>query len=193
MKSNKCNIIAIIPAAGKGNRMNTSSPKQYIKINKKTIIEHTLHCLMKENKISRFIVSLRENDNLFYKLEISNNKSINTVIGGEKRSDSVLSGLNYITNNLNIKDCWVLIHDAVRPLINRKDMKKIFYYIEKNKAPHGGILAAPVQDTIKKSIKGKKNIKHTIQRNRLWHAMTPQFFPLKLIKHCLFETIKKKF
>lgn len=192
MKKRKKKIIAIIPAAGVGKRMNNLNPKQYLKIAGKTIIEHTLSFLIKEKRISKFIVSLKKNDNIFKKLSISKNKLIQTVTGGKRRTNSVLSGLNFITKYLNLNDCWVLIHDAVRPFLAQEDLNNILKFIENNYSSHGGILATPAKDTIKYSKSKEKKIICTIERNRVWHALTPQFFPIKLIQNCLINSLKKK-
>lgn len=186
----KKKIIALVPAAGLGKRINSFYPKQYLKIAGQTIIEHTLYFLLKQKKISKIIISIRKNDNFFNKLKISKNKTIKTVIGGKNRANSVLSGLNYISKNLKLKNCWVLIHDAVRPFLNQKDIDNIFKFIEKNNFPEGGILGTPVKDTIKRT--NKKKIKYTIKRKELWHALTPQFFPLKIVKKCLIKSLNKK-
>lgn len=191
MQNKKQKIIALIPAAGIGKRMNNSKPKQYIKIAGKTIIEHTLSLLTKEKRISKFIVLLKKNDNFFQNLKISKNKLIKTITGGKRRVDSVLLGLNYITKILKIKTCWVLIHDAVRPFLNQNDLNNVISFIKKNYFSHGGILATQAKDTIKYSNK-KKNINYTIERNKIWHALTPQFFPIKLVQFCLIKTLKKK-
>ncbi len=49
----------------------------------------------------------------------------------------------------------------------------------------GGILAAPVRDTMKRAEPGRETIAHTVERRDLWHALTPQLFPLPLLKQCL--------
>lgn len=190
MQKLKKKIVALVPAAGLGKRINSFYPKQYLKIAGKTVIEHTLCFLLKQKKFSKIIISIRKNDNLFNKLKISKNDTIKTVIGGKRRADSVLSGLKYISNILKLKNCWVLIHDAVRPFLNQKDINTVFKFIEQNNFSHGGILATPVRDTIKRT--SKKKIIYTIKRKELWHALTPQFFPLKLIKKCLIKSLKKE-
>lgn len=186
----KQKIVALVPAAGLGKRINSFYPKQYLKIAGKTVIEHTLYFLLKQKKFSKIIISIRKNDNLFNKLKISKNKRVKTVIGGKTRADSVLSGLKYISNISKLKNCWVLIHDAVRPFLNQKDINNIFQFIEKNNFSHGGILGTPVKDTIKRT--NKEKIIYTIKRKELWHALTPQFFPLKIIKKCLIKSLNKE-
>ena len=55
----------------------------------------------------------------------------------------------------------------------------------------GGILAAPVRDTMKRAEPGKNAIAHTVDRNGLWHALTPQFFPRELLHDCLTRALNE--
>ncbi|MGP1930525.1 MAG: 2-C-methyl-D-erythritol 4-phosphate cytidylyltransferase [Arsenophonus sp. ET-DL12-MAG3] len=192
ISKHKTQIVALIPAAGIGSRMKADCPKQYLKIAGKTIIEHTISALLKQPRISKIIISLNKNDIFFNQLAISKNKIIKTVIGGNQRANSVLIGLNYLSDNLQLDSCWVLIHDSTRPCLHQSDLNNIICFIDNNKFSYGGILAMKVRDTIKRSFKGKIDISHTIERNELWLALTPQFFPLELIKNCLTQALTKK-
>ncbi|MGP1931917.1 MAG: 2-C-methyl-D-erythritol 4-phosphate cytidylyltransferase [Arsenophonus sp. ET-DL12-MAG3] len=185
-------IVVLIPAAGIGSRMKSPCPKQYIKVVGKTIIEHSISTFLKQPRISKIIVSLNKDDIIFNKLIISKNRIIKTVIGGNNRADSVLTGLNYLSENLELDSCWVLIHDAVRPCLHQDDLNKIIYFIDNHQSSYGGILAAPVRDAMKYSLKGKIDINHTTEKNKLWYALTPQFFPLSLIKNCLTQALSEK-
>ncbi|BAB13118.1 2-C-methyl-D-erythritol 4-phosphate cytidylyltransferase [Buchnera aphidicola str. APS (Acyrthosiphon pisum)] len=176
-------IIAIVPAAGIGSRMKIDVPKQYIKIQNRTILEHTLTTLLLHPNIVQIIVSLNKKDNYFHKLSISSNFRIISVVGGEKRINSVLSGL-IVVKNVD----WVIVHDAVRPCLSYKDLEKLISIIKKN--PVGAILARPVSDTIKYSNLKQKKAVYTVYRKNLWHALTPQLFQVELLKNCLKKIIK---
>ncbi|QCI22858.1 2-C-methyl-D-erythritol 4-phosphate cytidylyltransferase [Buchnera aphidicola] len=179
-------IVAIVPAAGIGRRMKNDLPKQYIKIRNRTILEHTLRVLLLHPNIVRIIVSLNKKDYYFHKLSISSNLRIISVIGGEKRMNSVLSGLIAAEKNID----WVIIHDAVRPCLSYKDLEKLISIIKKN--PAGALLARPVSDTIKCSNLQQKKVLYTVHRKNLWHALTPQLFQINLLKDCLKKIIKDK-
>lgn len=180
------NIIAIIPAAGIGKRMLYHYPKQYIMIKNKTIIEHSIECLLKHENIKYVIVVIRQDDIYFNKLNIAKHPKIITTIGGKNRSDSVLNGLKIINKNTK----WVLIHDAVRPCLYYQDLLKLCSII-KQKNIIGGILAKPVKNTIK-YIKHNDIINYTLNRKNLWNALTPQIFLTKLLFSCLQYVIYKK-
>ncbi|MEP2650519.1 MAG: 2-C-methyl-D-erythritol 4-phosphate cytidylyltransferase [Paraglaciecola sp.] len=173
----------IVPAAGIGKRMQSDCPKQYLNILGKSIIEHTLENLLSHPQIKSAVVVLNPNDTIFKDLPISTHPYIDIVIGGKERSDSVLAGLNYLSNS----ERWVLVHDAARPCLNHTDLSTLLSLATHGE--NGGILAAPVRDTMKRgsAITSKKynRVKYTESRENLWHALTPQFFPLALLKHAL--------
>ncbi|WP_367680417.1 2-C-methyl-D-erythritol 4-phosphate cytidylyltransferase [Candidatus Fukatsuia anoeciicola] len=186
-------VIAILPAAGIGSRMQTTCPKQYLILRDKTILEHAIETLLYNPIINHIIVVLNQQDNLFFSLPIADNDKISVVYGGDKRVDSVMAGLQHVKKNTN-KSIWILVHDAVRPCLCRYDLDILLNIIGQSKT--GGILATPVRDTIKRAvapiIMGKVIIAHTIERQQLWHALTPQFFPFELLKTCLSCAIDKK-
>ena len=98
--------------------------------------------------------------------------------GGEQRADSVLAGLNKADGAH-----WVLVHDAARPCLHPDDLTRLLALTHTSEV--GGILAAPVRDTMKRAAPGQCAIDHTVERQNLWHALTPQLFPLALLRSCL--------
>ncbi|MEX5924095.1 2-C-methyl-D-erythritol 4-phosphate cytidylyltransferase [Providencia hangzhouensis] len=189
-ENNLPQIVALIPAAGVGSRMNAECPKQYLQVAGKTIIEHTISALLENDKVQEIVVALSAEDDYFQQLAISNDPRVTTVIGGKERADSVLAGLDFLITNPNFSDCWVLVHDAARPCLHQSDLNEIIQLAaEKNCC--GGILAAPVRDTMKRSSIASPLIDHTVEREALWHALTPQFFPLTLLRDCLSKALKE--
>ena len=84
---------------------------------------------------------------------------------------------------------WVLVHDAARPCLHQDDLSRLLSLCETSRV--GGILAAPVRDTMKRAEPGKTAIAHTVDRNDLWHALTPQFFPRELLVDCLTRALNE--
>lgn len=164
----KRNLSAVIPAAGIGKRVGASIPKQYLPLLDKTIIEHSLIPFLEHPLITRVIVSLSKNDEWFMNLSIASHSKIETVIGGTERVDSVLAALNIIN-----PDDYVLVHDAARPCITRCDINKLINVVEEKQ--QGAILASKVRDTMKRS-DSNNIISATVERDNLWHALTPQMF-----------------
>ncbi|CNK53032.1 2-C-methyl-D-erythritol 4-phosphate cytidylyltransferase [Yersinia frederiksenii] len=176
-------IVAVLPAAGIGSRMQADCPKQYLMAGGKTIIEHAIFSLLSHPRIQRIIVVIHPQDQQFSSLPIAEDPRISVVHGGEQRADSVMAGLQYAGQAE-----WVLVHDAARPCLHADDLEKLLSIIEHSKV--GGILAAPVRDTMKRSEAGVQAIAHTVDRQALWHALTPQLFPLELLKMCLSRALQ---
>lgn len=177
-------VIAVVPAAGNGSRMLTSLPKQYLTIGQYTILEHSIFRLLAHSAITEIVVVLSADDDHFKKLAIASDPRISCVIGGNQRADSVLAGLLAIDAS---KTSWILVHDAARPCLHYDDLNRLLALTRYSAV--GGILAAPVRDTMKRSAESSHSIVHTVERERLWHALTPQLFPLTLLRHCLHQAL----
>lgn len=182
MADSSPDVIAVVPAAGIGSRMQTECPKQYLHIGDKTILEHAVASLMSHPRVSRAIVALSPNDTYFSSLPLATHPRITVVTGGKQRADSVLAGLQAAGDAE-----WVLVHDAARPCLHRDDLNNLLAITATSKV--GGILAAPVRDTMKRGEPGKGLIAHTVDREDLWHALTPQLFPLELLRSCLLRAL----
>jgi len=165
------NLVAVIVAAGIGKRVGAAIPKQYLPLLGKTIIEHSLTPFLNHPEISRVVVSIAGNDQWFAQLDIAKHPKIEMVKGGEERVDSVLSALTIIDG-----DDYVLVHDAARPCITRSDIDKLIKTVLESK--QGAILGARVRDTMKRSTPSGQ-ISRTVERENLWHALTPQMFQNK--------------
>ena len=170
-------IIAIVPAAGVGSRMQADRPKQYLMLHGKTVLEHTLQRLLDYPVIEKILLAVAPNDQFIGQLPIIKHPKIQLVKGGETRADSVFSGLSCIEKP---EDTWVLVHDAARPCLRHDDLNKLL----KINDEHGGILAIPAVDTIKRAVDFQR-ILHTEDRNQLWQALTPQFFNAALLLNAL--------
>ncbi|PKF61997.1 2-C-methyl-D-erythritol 4-phosphate cytidylyltransferase [Psychromonas sp. psych-6C06] len=162
------NIVAVIPAAGIGKRVGANIPKQYLLLRDKTIIEHSLTPFLEHPDIQRVIVSVAHNDQWFTHLSLANHPKIEVVQGGAERVDSVMAALNIID-----ADDYVLVHDAARPCISSEDINKLISTVRGNL--NGAILACKVRDTMKRS-NSRQSIEGTVDRENLWHALTPQMF-----------------
>ncbi|OSN01560.1 2-C-methyl-D-erythritol 4-phosphate cytidylyltransferase [Lonsdalea populi] len=177
LKDDLSEVIAVLPAAGNGSRMQVDRPKQYLNIGNKTILEHTLDALFQHPRIRRAIIAISPDDDYFQTLPLASDPRIQVVQGGRQRADSVLAGLQQVQGVE-----WVLVHDAARPCLHPDDLARLLELTSQSDV--GGILAAPVRDTMKRS-NAQGDIEHTVERNALWHALTPQLFPLMLLKNSL--------
>jgi 2-C-methyl-D-erythritol 4-phosphate cytidylyltransferase len=179
-------IIAIVPAAGVGSRMQADVPKQYLKINDKTILEHTVDKLLSHPSVESVIVAVSEDDPYYSGLSFLSEKPVVRVAGGNERADSVLAAIDYVKQR--IPNAWCLVHDAARPCITLADISKLIYEVSVH--PVGGILASPVKDTMKRA-DDVNGIDHTVERVGLWHALTPQMFKVELLHSALTNALEE--
>ncbi len=180
-------IIAVVPAAGVGSRMQADRPKQYLKLLGKTVLEHTVSKLLAHPKVSKVVVAVSEDDPYFSTLALANHPQVIRVNGGKERADSVLSALNYICKH-EVSE-WVLVHDAARPCFTEQDVTRLIECAENHSV--GAILAASVRDTMKRSDE-LQNIDHTVERSNLWHALTPQMFRTLPLREALIDGLASK-
>ncbi|WP_449545041.1 2-C-methyl-D-erythritol 4-phosphate cytidylyltransferase [Lelliottia amnigena] len=177
-------VCAVVPAAGFGRRMQTECPKQYLSIGDKTILEHTVAALLANPRVTRVVIAISPGDARFAALPLANHPQITVVDGGTERADSVLAGIRAAGNA-----AWVLVHDAARPCLHPDDLARLLAISETSAV--GGILAAPVRDTMKRAEPALNKIDHTVERVDLWHALTPQFFPRELLHDCLTRALNE--
>lgn len=170
-------VWAVLPAAGAGRRMESGLPKQYLQIQGKTILEHSLGCLLSSPQVAGAVVVLHPDDDYYATLNFTHVKPVITVGGGAERSDSVLNALRVLAT-LPTPPTWAVIHDAARPCLPPTDLERLlraglFH-------PDGALLAFPCRDTMKRADDGQR-VATTVARDRLWHALTPQLFPLRIL------------
>jgi 2-C-methyl-D-erythritol 4-phosphate cytidylyltransferase len=174
-------VWAIVPAAGIGARMLADRPKQYLPLDGKTVIEHTLHRLASHPRIAGLIVAIAEYDPYWSTLRLALNCPVHVVSGGTARADSVFNALHYLST-LSTENPWVLVHDAARPCLRHKDIDQMLMTLTTHKV--GGILGIPVNDTVK-YVNEQDEITDTVCRQGLWRASTPQMFRLQALKEAL--------
>lgn len=171
-------ITAILPAAGIGRRMEISLPKQYLTIGDKTLLEHVIEMLLRQPCICEAIVAISPGDRWYHQLPVAANPRVRVVTGGEARANSVMAALHRTR-----AASWVLVHDAVRPCLHQDDLRRLLAITAQTDV--GGVLAFPVRNTIKRACAGTDIIASTVERDNLWHALTPQLFARDLLKNCL--------
>jgi len=170
-------FIAVVPAAGVGARMGANIPKQYLMLQDKAVIEHTLTALLSHPRIEAVVVALGPEDSWFADIAIAKDPAIIRVNGGKERADSVLAGLQACQSYH-----WVLVHDAARPCLTHSDVDSLIAGALESE--HGAILGCQVRDTMKRT-NTSGHIIATVDRDLLWHALTPQMFPVKLLTDAL--------
>lgn len=175
-------VHGLVVAAGVGSRFGGQCPKQYTQVAGKTILGHTLSQLARSHQLNHLYLVVAKDDDLAPQVvqrlveDVSFGLAVTLVEGGQERWQSVHQGVIAIADAAADADDLVLIHDAARPCVSVDDICQVVAVAHQQ--DHGAILANPVADTLKK-VDDHGQIQHTIERQGLWQAQTPQVFRLK--------------
>lgn len=170
---------AIVPAAGIGSRMAADRPKQYLALAESTVLEQTLTRLLNHSAIGSIIVATAPHDTWFEQLRVAKHPRIKQVLGGVERANTVLNALALVTTD------WVLVHDAARPCLDLSDLNAV---LKAGQQAQGAILASRVRDTMKRG-DGQGAISASVDREELWHALTPQCFATHSLRQALTDAL----
>ena len=161
--------------------MAAGTPKQYATLAGKAMLWHAIRAVCVPPVQSVFVV-LAPGDREFAGHDWSSlgGKMEPLYCGGESRRDSVYNGLVSAMALMDPSD-WVLVHDAARPCLPKKDLDRLIAEVHSDDV--GGILAMPVAETVKTVSEGR--IVRTEDRSHLWLAQTPQMFRAGLLAQAL--------
>lgn len=165
-------VWAVIPAAGRGTRFGGELPKQYLEVAGAPLISHAIDAVLSHPAVRGAMVAIAADDVHWPGWTERGGKPVHTCVGGGERADSVLAALRALPPGTG-EDAWVIVHDAARPNLAGTDLERLL--AAAFGSGDGAILAAPVRDTLKRSIAGTV-IECTEPRDRLWRALTPQAF-----------------
>ncbi len=178
-------IQAIVPAAGKGERLGSKVEKPYVLLAGIPLIVRTLKMLESVREIDSIIlvVSRKWREKVQKKiLERYQLKRVTAVVrGGATRMESVYAGLS----SLDSKTRWVLVHDAARPLVRGDEVSRLIQSARRTGAVCPGVIP---KDTIKK-VDGKNWVRETLNRQELRVILTPQVFR----RHILMKAYQRAF
>ena len=180
----------LIPAAGIGRRMGTSLPKQYLRLGRKTVIQHSIDTFFAHRQISGVLVGIVEDHKRAVWLMKMHEKMLAPFVGGSTRADTVRRGLTCLLYSRAVESDWVLVHDANRPFVEFSDIDALIGEVGDN--PNGGLLCTPMHDTVKQARDGL--IEKTLNRGAIFRAQTPQMFKIKSLlaslEHCMESEIE---
>lgn len=181
----------VVPAAGIGQRMQADCPKQYLRIHHRFLLDITLSRLLGEGRFDGCVVPLHPRDRWWPETEASSDDRVTPCDGGSERADSVVSALEALADRAQDSD-WVLVHDVARPCLSLHDLERLITELKDH--PVGGLLAAPVTDTLKMARVGNNGVEvcGTRDRSRLWRALTPQMFRYGLLREALAQAAEAK-
>ncbi len=160
--------VALVVAAGRGQRFGGPLPKQYAELAGRPVLGHSLARLAAHPRIDRVVAVIHPDDRLLYDRAAAGLELPEPTAGGASRQDSVRLGLESLEARA---PGAVLIHDGARPFIGAAVIDRV---LEALGGTTGAIAALPVTDTLKRGADGR--IAGTVARGGLWRAQTPQGF-----------------
>ena len=167
--------------------MGAETPKQYLPLAGRAVIEYVLDRFLAHPRIAGITVAAATDEAFWQRYpRHSQSKPVRVVEGGKERAHSVLNALRSLHDELQDDD-WVLVHDAVRPCLYAEDINRLMQVLEYD--PVGGILATPLTDTVKR-VDSSHFISDTPDRQNLWRAFTPQMFRYGVLNAALETALK---
>lgn len=162
---------AVVPAAGGGVRMGGDTPKIYLPLAGRTVLECALEPLLAHPGLERLVVVLSAGDERFARMATAGDDRVTPVTGGASRAASVAAGLAALPDVPPERP--VLVHDGARPCVTGIEIERLLGW---HHEAEGALLAVPVRDTLKRESSGGR-VARTEDRTGLWQALTPQMFP----------------
>jgi 2-C-methyl-D-erythritol 4-phosphate cytidylyltransferase len=183
-------VFVILPAAGVGTRMAASQPKQFLELHGLPILIHSLRAFAAAPRVTAIYVAVRRNEMERVEAQVADHAQefgfagrVHVVEGGDNRQESVARGLAALNSD---EDDIVLVHDAVRPLIDAATIERTIDAV----IEHGAaIVGLPAIDTVKQVERTAHGalITSTIPREFVVLAQTPQGFRCGLLNHAFAE------
>lgn len=194
MDKKRC--IAVILAGGRGSRMNSSIPKQYMTVAGKPLIWYALNAVQSSDIIDDVILVTgaediqRVTENIVSKYDFTKVRTVTA--GGNERCFSVANALKAIRGSKHAgQTCggYVFIHDGARPFLTGKMLEKLYNEVKKY---HACAAAVPSKDTVKIADEDGFAVS-TPNRRLLWSVQTPQVFDAELITYAYSKLTEEKY
>ena len=176
-------VVALILAAGSGQRLGADRPKAFVQLAGRPLWEWSLDALRAVPEIGRIVVTIPpihpdDAGTHRYSDGIPGSMNAVAVTGGATRSKSVALALAAVGPGDP-----VLVHDAARPLLGAELVNETLAALAADRDLDAVITAAPVTDTIKRASSGI--VSETLERNELWAIQTPQIFRRAALERAL--------
>lgn len=183
-------IIALVPAAGIGARARRQTtaallkpdlPKQYELVNGLPMLRLSVMAMLADPRIDHVRVIVSPTDIWVEDALAGLERTTWRAVGGATRAETVRNGLKDLVPSAGQ---WVAVHDAARPGLPAEALARLIdTCLAQNQ---GGLLAVPVPDTVKKGVGADPvQVQHTVSREDLWLAQTPQMYKATELLHAL--------
>jgi 2-C-methyl-D-erythritol 4-phosphate cytidylyltransferase len=172
---------ALIPAAGRGQRMGREIEKQFLLLGGKPLLAHTLSQFEASPDIDRIVIIVPQGREAFCYHEIVEpeglRKITHIVAGAHTRQLSVMAGFRCLDQDVDI----VAIHDGARPFVTPSLIRAAIHAALQDGS---AVTAIPEPDTLKR-VSGGGTVIETVDRRDLWRAQTPQAFRRPILQCAL--------
>ena len=177
-RSDVIRVVAIIAAAGRGERLDSTKPKQLLALGDRSILQRSVEVFDTCGSVEELILVVPDEYVTEIREAVSvNNTSLKVVKGGLSRQDSVANGFDHVSPRADI----VVVHDAARPLVQ---LGAIEQAIETASRHGAAVVAVPTQDTVKQvDVSGMSPVvTKTLPRDSIYLAQTPQAFRREILE-----------
>jgi 2-C-methyl-D-erythritol 4-phosphate cytidylyltransferase len=154
--------VALIVAAGSGERLGAGRPKALVELAGRPLLQWSIDALREVGSVAQVVVALPSG--------VAPPPGVTAVTGGASRSQSVSLALAAAGPGET-----VLVHDAARPLLTSALAERVIAALEGDETLDAAIAAVPVTDTVKQ-VDGAGRVRETLDRSLLWAVQTPQVF-----------------
>ena len=171
--------VAVILAAGSGSRTGLSTPKQFLPLGGKTVLEHSVQTFNDHPGIDEVVIVTATEFIERVQAIVKDNRwtKVSAVLpGGKERFDSSLAAVRHFADN---PDAVMLFHDAARPLVSERIISDAIKAMERYDAVD---VAIPAVDTIVQCNREGTHMESIQDRNLLWRMQTPQGFRQRTIE-----------
>ena len=172
-------ICVLVVAGGSGSRFGASLPKQYYKVQGKTILRHTVDNLSSKNDINAIQVVIHPDHKPHYDTALRGLDLPAPAYGGQSRQESVYKGLQAIAAS-DMRPDLILIHDAARPFVSHAALDRVIAALKAADITgyKGASTALPIADTLRRGqdLNTTTLAGETVDRTQMWRMQTPQGF-----------------
>jgi 2-C-methyl-D-erythritol 4-phosphate cytidylyltransferase len=165
--------LALIVAAGRGERLGSDSPKALVELAGRSLLQWSVDLMLGCDGVQRVVVALPPG--------VCAPAGTTGVEGGAVRSESVAHAL--VAAGPGAAGDSILVHDAARPLASVKLVRRTLAALAEDRSLDAAIAAAPVSDTVKRVDGGV--VSETLDRTALWAVQTPQVFRRAALERAL--------
>lgn len=175
----------IITAGGIGKRMGSTIPKQFLLLEDKVVLMHTMNAFYEFDSNIQIVLTLPD-DWISYWNELCQKHQFRIdhqiVSGGMERFHSIQNALQHVQAD------FVAIHDGVRPLVSRETIERCFEAAEQN---GNAIPVLAISDSLRHMV--AENSSKSVPRKEYVRVQTPQVFDLKRIQHAYLQEYTSEF